>query len=159
MVNESMKNYNTSFTYSKVLTMDLYHRLCTKTWLHKINFLSGNINSLPFKVHVTAYHTKAHQIKFDRFHHVSTCCTSTREQMTLRTNFQYFSDCFYPSSELDNSFSRWTLQLAFILRTEKFTITSSFVVKCVRSLMPNILKTLISQIYLIQKWRLRCTSG
>jgi hypothetical protein len=115
MVNESMKNYNTSFTYSKVLTMDFYHWLWTKTWLRKINFLSDNINSLRFKVHVTAYllfmyHTEANQtLNLTGFIMCLLAAHPPVNKWHITHKFPvFYSDCFSPSSELHNSLSRWT---------------------------------------------------
>jgi hypothetical protein len=79
---------DTRFTSCNILTMELYHRLCTKTRLHRINFLGDNINSQPFKIHFNCLlslytpHRGPSDIKFDQFHHVFTCCTPTCKQMT-----------------------------------------------------------------------------
>jgi len=89
---------DTRFTSCNILTMELCHRLCTKTGLHKINFLSDNINSQPFKINLTAYFlcihcTEAHQTS--NLTGFIMCSLAAHPPVnkwhTLCTHFQYFT--------------------------------------------------------------------
>ena len=86
----------------------------TKTQLHKINFLSDNINSQPFKIHLTAHllfihHTEAHQTS--NLTGFIMCSLATHPPVNkwhiMHTLPVFHSHCLSPSSELDK-FVQWT---------------------------------------------------